>query len=209
MQHDFILLDRSGSMRSGGKWAESLGAINAYVEKLAKDGIDTGVTLATFDMPFETMEFDVLRDRTTPPTWKPVSDADATPRGFTPLNDAIGRVCALANSGGINGVKYDKLALIIVTDGLENRSRELTHDGARALLAECRAKGWQVIFLGADFDNTAQASSYGNTAGQTVEVSKKNLADAFIATAGMRGAYASSGAAMDFSPTMKAKLKSK
>lgn len=50
MQHDFILLDRSGSMSDpAGNWAEALSAVNAYVKKLADDKVDTGVTLATFD----------------------------------------------------------------------------------------------------------------------------------------------------------------
>lgn len=41
MQHDFILLDRSGSMES--LWVEALGSVNAYVTKLAEDKVDTGV----------------------------------------------------------------------------------------------------------------------------------------------------------------------
>src|SRR4051812_39328646 len=96
MQHDFILLDRSGSM--AGLWSEALSSINSYVKKLADDKIDTGVTLATFDGEGG-LTFDVIRDRIIPSTWKPVSDADATPRGMTPLNDATGKIVALANAG--------------------------------------------------------------------------------------------------------------
>ena len=33
------------------------------------------------------------------------------------------------------------------------RSTRTTRHTAKALLDECRAKGWQVIFIGADFDN--------------------------------------------------------
>src|SRR5215831_2438641 len=130
MQHDFILLDRSGSMQS--LWIEALNSVNGYVKKLASDHVDTGVTLATFDKDGEEFKFEVIRDRIIPSTWRPVADQDATPRGMTPLNDAIGRIVALAKAG-INGVQYDKVAIIIMTDGLENASREYSHAAAKAL----------------------------------------------------------------------------
>ena len=156
MQHDFILLDRSSSM--AGRWSEALGSVNAYVKQLADDKVDTGVTLVAFDQHLGACSFDVLRDRITPSTWKPVGNADAQPRGGTPLNDATGRLIALANAGVPgSGQQYDKVAIIIMTDGEENSSKEFTLTQIKALLDQCRAKNWQVIFLGADFDNARQA----------------------------------------------------
>ena len=128
MQHDFILLDRSGSMET--LWTEALSSVNAYVKKLAEDGVDTGVTLACFDTGHDgKMSFDILRDRIIPSTWHAVTSKDAAPRGGTPLNDATGKVVALADAGN-----YDKVAIVIMTDGHENSSRELTVDQAKALL---------------------------------------------------------------------------
>jgi len=196
MQHDFILLDRSGSMDS--LWSEALNSVNAYVKKLAEDKVDTGVTLATFDKDGEEFKFEVIRDRIIPSTWRPVSNADAKPRGMTPLNDAIGRIVALAKAG-IDGVQYDKLALIVMTDGLENASREFTVAAAKALLADCRARNWQVIFLGADFDNAAQGSSYGNAAAATVAASAASLPAAMAETAAMRAEYSARGRPMSYS----------
>lgn len=199
MQHDFILLDRSGSMSS--LWDEALGSINSYVKKLADDKIDTGVTLATFDGDGGKLAFEIIRDRIIPSTWHAVSSADATPRGLTPLNDATGKIVNLAKAGG-----YDKVAIIIMTDGHENASRELTVTQAKTLLDECRAKNWQVIFLGANFDNAAQASSYGNAAFATAEVAKGNLREATASMAASRTAYATTGAAMGFSEEEKRRL---
>jgi Mg-chelatase subunit ChlD len=201
MQHDFILLDRSGSMQS--LWVEALGAINGYVKKLADDKVDTGVTLATFDTEGDKLAFNVIRDRIIPSTWHEVTSADATPRGMTPLNDAVGRIVNVAKAGN-----YDKVAIIIMTDGHENQSRELTGAQAKALLDECRAKGWQVIFLGANFDNAAQAQQYGNAAGATVKSSVANLGATMQATASMRSAYATTGAAMLYTDEQKRKLAS-
>lgn len=198
MQHDFILLDRSGSMSS--LWGEALSAVNAYVKKLADDKVDTGVTLAVFDGQGG-LEFNVIRDRIIPSTWMPVSSADAVPRGMTPLSDAVGRVVALANAGN-----YDKVAIIIMTDGHENASQELTVAQAKKLLDDCRAKNWQVMFLGADFDNTSQAAAYGNVVGSTVSIAPQNLTTGFMAMAATRTAYGATGAAMVFSDEEKQKL---
>ncbi len=197
MQHDFVLLDRSGSMQS--LWSEALSSVNAYVKKLAEDKVDTGVTMATFD-DYGGLKFDVIRDRITPPTWKPVSNADAEPRGSTPLNDATGKIVALAKAGN-----YDKVAIIIMTDGYENASKELTVSQVKALLEDCRAKGWQVIFLGANFDNAQQATSYGNAAGQTISASGANLASTMRSTASKRAAYGATGQSVSFSDEEKKK----
>src|SRR5262249_25334872 len=200
MQHDFILLDRSGSMQS--LWVEALSSVNAYVKKLADDKVDTGVTLATFDTDNEGFDFTIIRDRIIPSTWHAVTDKDATPRGMTPLNDATGKIVSLAEAG-----HYDKVAIIIMTDGLENASRELTVQQAKAALDRCRAKNWQVIFLGANFDNAKQAASYGNAMHATAEVSKKNLIAAATSLSASRTAYAATGASMRFTDEEKRKLR--
>jgi uncharacterized protein YegL len=200
MQHDFILLDRSGSMQS--LWIEALSSVNAYVAKLAEDKVDTGVTLATFDGHNGKLVFEIVRDRIIPSTWAKVTDADAQPRGMTPLNDAVGRIVAIANAG-----YYDKLAIIIMTDGHENASQELSVKDAKALLDKCRAKNWQVIFLGANFDNATQATSYGNAVAATADLSVKNLSATMRATAESRAAYAVTGAAMRFTTEQKERLR--
>jgi hypothetical protein len=199
MQHDFILLDRSGSMQT--LWTEALGSINGYVQKLAESGVDTGVTLACFDLADTTMSFDILRDRITPSTWRPVSDADANPRGSTPLNDAVGKIVALAEAH-----PYDKVAIIIMTDGHENASKELSVDQAKAALDRCRAKGWQVIFLGANFDNAKQAAGYGNSSFATASVARQNLFVATTNVAASRAVYATTGAPMGFTDAQKQDL---
>ena len=205
-QHDFILLDRSGSMSS--QWNEALGAINTYVKDLATKKVDTGVTLATFD-GVNGLRFEIIRDRITPETWRDVSNKDAEPRGMTPLNDATYKIIDLAEFG-----KYDKLALIIMTDGAENDSRELPgYQGTVAVkhrLDSCRAKGWQVIFLGANFDNAAQATSYGVAGGQTVNSSTRNLGATMGKMSSKRADYAvGASATMDWSPEEKKEAEKK
>jgi hypothetical protein len=202
MQHDFILLDRSGSMSS--LWTEALSSINAYVRKLAEDNVDTGVTVATFDTNTTgNLGFDIIRDRITPRTFRWVSPEDATPRGGTPLNDAVARIVSLAKAGN-----YDKVAIIIMTDGHENSSRECTVQQAKALLDECRAKGWQVIFLGANFDNAAQSAGYGNAVRATVSMNSGTMSAHTHTLASKRGLYGNTGQSMTFTEEEKAQLNS-
>lgn len=203
-QADFILLDRSGSM--GSMWTEALSSINSYVKELDQKKVPTKVTLATFDLwggaDRAQLAFEVIRKDVSPSDWKNVTNKDAEPRGGTPLNDATGRIVNLAKEGN-----YDKVAIIIMTDGHENSSRELSVAQAKALLDECRAKNWQVIFLGANFDNAMQATSYGSAAGQHVNSGVGNMAATMSYMSGTRAAYAATGSSMNFTDEQKNKLK--
>jgi len=190
MQHDFILLDRSQSMDS--HWSEALAAVNTYVAKLAADKVDTGVTLAVFDTVVGQPSFDILRDRIIPSTWHPVETREAFPRGMTPLYDSVAKIVHLAEQGN-----YSKVAIIIMTDGEENSSKEYDRKGAADLLDKCRAKDWAVIFLGASFDNRVQAAGLGATRKMSVPMSAGNYVSTINTLSAKRGLYASGAATMD------------
>ena len=98
--------------------------------------------------------------------WEPVTDKDASPRGMTPLLDALIRIIALADADN-----PQKAVIVVMTDGQENASKEVTHAGVKAALERVKAKGWEVIFLGANFDNISDASSVGVAAGKQMAMS--------------------------------------
>lgn len=156
--HSYILLDRTGSM--SGIWDEALTSVNAYAKSVGEEeageaDIDTKVSLAVFDAQ-DGLQFDVLRKSVDADQWSEVTNAEASPRGMTPLFDAIGQLVSLAETDA-----PEKAVLVIMTDGQENSSREVTGEGARAALDRARARGWEVVFLGAEFANFSDADSVG------------------------------------------------
>jgi hypothetical protein len=166
--HAYILLDRTGSMQP--LWEEALSSVNAYAAGL---GAGTGgarirarITLATFDAS-EGLQFDILRRAEPAERWRGVSDDDATPRGMTPLYDAIGRMTALAENDS-----PERAILVVMTDGEENASREVTRDGAKAALDRLRRRGWETVFLGADFADFSDAEGVGQTSSRNMGVAK-------------------------------------
>ncbi len=157
--HSYILLDRTGSMSS--IWEEALGSVNAYAKSVAveeeggPDTLRTHVTLAVFDAQ-EGLQFDVLRRKVDADSWTPVTNDEASPRGMTPLFDAIGKIVTVAEEDA-----PDKAVLVIMTDGRENASREFNKKQAKAALDRARARGWEVVFLGAEFASFADADAVG------------------------------------------------
>ncbi len=192
--HAYILLDRSGSMQS--LWTEALSSVNAYARELdanaPKGAADSRVTLAVFDSQ-ETLQFDVLRRNVAALHWENVSDREAAPRGMTPLLDAIGRLVALAETDS-----PDKAIIVVMTDGQENASREVTRAGAKAALDRVKGKGWEVVFLGANFDNIDDAGSVGVAAGNQMAMAPGAMGATMKRMAMKSRAYFETGEAVQF-----------
>ncbi len=94
------------------------------------------------------------------------------PRGMTALHDSIA-----ASAAKLESYKSDKdklRILVIVTDGYENASKEHNAESSKKTLDEKRAKGWQVIYLGANQDAVKVAEGFGVSAGSALTYSTKN-----------------------------------
>jgi len=192
--HAYILLDRSGSMQS--LWVEALSSVNAYARELdanaPKGAADSRVSLAVFDSQ-ESLQFDVLRRNVPALHWENVTDREASPRGMTPLLDAIGRLVALAE-----GDNPDKAIIVVMTDGQENASREVTREGAKAALDRIRGKGWEVVFLGANFDNISDAGSVGVGGARQMAMAPGSMSETMVRMAKKSRAYFETGEAVQF-----------
>jgi hypothetical protein len=189
--HSYVLLDRTGSMES--IWTEALGSVNAYADGLAAlDGgprVAADLTVAVFDAE-DGLKFDVVRRKVSASEWRDVSNEDARPRGMTPLYDAIGRIVSLAESD-----RPEKAVIVIMTDGEENASRELTREGAKAAMDRARDRGWEIVFLGAEFANFNDAEGVGQTTSRNMAVGKEQLAPTMERLARKSKDYAAGAAA--------------
>lgn len=197
----YVLLDRTGSMSN--IWDEALSSVNAYAESFAADApgaeiagadIKTAVTVAVFDYQ-DGMQFDVLRDKVDPSAWKSVTNDEASPRGMIPLFDAIGKIITRAEADN-----PEKAVIVIMTDGLENSSREFTREGAKAALDRAQARGWEVVFLGAEFASFGDAQSVGMSSSKTMAVGQGRMNESMDALAQKARAYGKGAApAVEFS----------
>lgn len=169
----YILLDRTGSMN--GIWDEALTSVNAYAAAIGKveegeaDDLETNVTLAAFDFQ-DGFQFDVLRKGVEPGAWSDVTNDEVSPRGMTPLFDAINRTITMAEADN-----PEKAVIVIMTDGHENSSREVTKDGVKAAMDRAEARGWEVVFLGAEFATFDDADAVGVSGNKQMAVSAGSL----------------------------------
>lgn len=161
----YVLLDRSGSMAV--LWVEALNSVNTYAKELAKKLPLDKITLAVFDSQDR---FQVIRDKTPAKNWNEVTNSEASPRANTPLYDAILRLCSHADT-----VNDKKTTVVIMTDGAENASHEGTKESAKLALDACRNKGWDVIFLGANWDAMGQSADVGTLSGHTMNMAQGNM----------------------------------
>ena len=149
--------------------------MNAYAAAVGKveegeaDDLETSVTLAVFDHQ-QGFQFDVLRKEIQPDAWANVTSDEVSPRGMTPLFDAINRTITMAEADN-----PEKAVIVIMTDGHENSSREVTREGAKAALDRAEARGWEVVFLGAEFASFGDADAVGVSASKQMAVSAGSL----------------------------------
>jgi len=171
--NSYILLDRTGSMSD--IWDEALGSVNAYAAAVGKveegeaDDLETSVTLAVFDYQ-QGFQYDVLRERISPGAWTQVTNDEVSPRGMTPLFDAINRTITMAEADN-----PEKAVIVIMTDGHENSSKEVTHAGVKAAMDRAEARGWEVVFLGAEFASFGDADAVGISGSKQMAVGAGNF----------------------------------
>lgn len=147
-----FILDRSGSM--AGLEADTIGGFNAMLDKQRALEGRCRITTVLFDNDYE-----LLHDGVDLAEVSPLTEEQYFVRGTTALVDAIGRtigkITARRDEAG-------SVLFVIMTDGMENASREFTADRVRQLIEFRQADyGWEFLFLGANIDAVQTADQYG------------------------------------------------
>lgn len=184
-QHvDYGLIDCSSSMTS--KWRESIAALDAYIAGVKAEHIQSRTILHMFYS--QNVDY-VYRDCGIN-DWVDLQRECPEPYGGTPLYDAVN-----AMGRRLRDLDPPRASIVIVTDGDDNESKTSV-DQAKAILDWCRAKGWQITFIGADFSTAHQAKMLGSNANESIGVQKRLLSDAARSLAKKRGNYGRTGAPM-------------
>lgn len=158
------ILDRSGSM--GSIIEDAIGGFNEFLRDQKKLKDDASMTVALFDDYYE-----MLYDNIPLPEVENFSRSTWSPRGMTALYDAIGKTINEVKNTHSKLVKKDrpdKVLVCIVTDGLENASREHTSEQVKKMIKECeKENGWSFIYLAANQDAFDVGTSMGFSGGNT------------------------------------------
>ena len=155
------VIDRSGSMRAIKD--DAIGAFNQFLSDQKKVGGRASFTVCLFDDQYEMLHTDTDIDDV-----GELDDTTFVPRGMTALLDAMGRtIDAVQSEMKKSKQKPEGTIMFVITDGMENASKEYTHDQIKKMLAEVKEEGWEVVFLAADEDAINTAQSWGIPKGST------------------------------------------
>lgn len=175
-----VVLDRSGSMSANAE--EAVQGYHAYVDKLSP-GSRVSLTL------FDSEGVDLVREAVEPVAAK-LKAGEYEPRARTPLYDAIGRSVRDAEA---RAKDFDRVALVIITDGYENASTEFTREQILKLLKKKQDKdGWLVIYLGANQDASAVSAQFGVRGANAMSIDTQNINDSMLSAARATDVYSSS-----------------
>jgi hypothetical protein len=189
LTHLYFLLDRSGSMAT--IVDDTVGGFDAFIKEQRNAPGECRVTLAQFDDSYE----EVYADR-------PIAEVPSLvlqPRGTTALLDSIARLVIDAGQRLAAMPEDQRPGTVIVgimTDGMENASREWTHPQVKELIEkQTDVYQWQFLYLGADQDAIEVGASIGVGAAHSVTYGRGKVKQAMAATSANMAAYRAARAA--------------
>ena len=157
--YNLIILDKSGSMSSIANAAisgfnETVGGIRSAQERF-KETQEHFVSLMIFCDCAKTMVYDMVPvDKV-----KELTSREYRPCCCTPLYDAMGiSINALYNA--IKDKEDATAVVTVITDGLENASKEYNGAAIKALVERMKnEEGWNFAYIGTNQDVTATSAS--------------------------------------------------
>ena len=157
--YNLIILDKSGSMSSIAKAAiagfnETVGGIRSALERF-KDTQEHFVSLMIFCNCEKTMVYDMVPVAEV----KELTSNEYRPCCCTPLYDAMGiSINALYNA--IKDKEDATAVVTVITDGLENASKEYSGAAIKALVERMKdEEGWNFAYIGTNQDVEATSRS--------------------------------------------------
>lgn len=185
---DYLLIDGSSSMTE--KWDDTVAALETYIMDLKDAKLNSHILASVFTSE----DCDMLQRDTILSDFVSFYDEPISSHwGMTPLYDAIN-----AMGRRMQALNPTRATILICTDGEENSSQSIDLAQAKFILDWCRAKGWQVIFIGCDYNNSLQAQALGANADKAIGVQRELLTDAAKELAKKRRTYGLTGTEIHF-----------
>jgi len=187
-----MIIDRSGSM--SGKELDVEGGFKTFIKEQKKLPGEASLTLVQFDDEYEMLfcERSLAGE---------IPDYALHPRGMTALLDAIGKTIASVGqrlSEKEEAQRPEKVLVIIMTDGMENASKEYRYDRIKEMIELQKTKyQWEFIFMGADMDAFSVANSIGIDAANTVKAQRAKTGGMFAAASLASKNYRKQGTTID------------
>jgi uncharacterized protein YegL len=172
-----VLLDSSGSMSRNVK--EVIEEINSKIDILKADSSSTTKKCTASIWSFNT-HVTRLRDCLFIEEVPSITPEEYFASGMTALWDAVGHGLRSFHASISSTYKQgvDQAVFIVFTDGQENSSREFTYSSIHTLIAEFKAKGIEVIFIGTDIQSYRESKDL--EFGVSYYFEESNTKEAFI-----------------------------
>lgn len=157
--HIAVILDRSGSMES--IRSDVIGGFNAFLEEQKKEKGSATLTLVQFDGQEPNHVVHEFANLAKIPG---LTQETFVPRGSTPLLDAVGQTLAQTQAtlfGMLEKDRPERVVVVVITDGMENASREYTAVQVRQMVKKKSDAGWQFVYLSSDLTAVEDAAAYG------------------------------------------------
>lgn len=153
-----FILDKSGSM--SGLEQDTIGGFNSMLKRQKKEEGEALVTTVLFDNNYE-----LLHERLNIQNVNFLSQEEYFVGGSTALLDAIGRTISRISksiSESSEQFRPGKVIFVIITDGMENSSKEFTFRKIKDMIELKKSKyAWDFIFLGANINAAETALNLG------------------------------------------------
>jgi len=151
-----FILDRSGSM--SGKEAAVKSGFKEFIDKQRELPGKATISVFQFDDIYEAIYENMDLENIT-------GLDDYKPRNMTALNDAIGKTITSKGTYYSSLKPLDrpeKVILVIVTDGMENASKEFTGEQVKQMVEHQQAKyNWEILYIGSNQDAVFTGVSMG------------------------------------------------
>lgn len=172
-----IIVDRSGSMSNIAD--DMVGGLRTFVKEQQdrKDAAKVSYFIFDdqYDVVFQNKDLAEVKSE----------DFKLVPRGWTALNDALGktmnavgeRLAAMPEDDRPNRVLF-----VVITDGADNRSKEFPLEKLKEMVKHQReVYAWDFVFLGANIDSFSTGGGLGIGAASTANfvASRKGVNEAF------------------------------